>query len=175
MTNKVKSTKKLRFPLRYLPKKLTIKDRKKQLNMLVKSRKLYKKGKYYTRKNVSSYKSTKSKHLSNVNKIYNIDRVGSTEELSKATGCSKEALSEIIRKGEGAYYSSGSRPNQTAQSWGIARLASAITSGKAAVVDYKILENGCKSNSKALKLARKAQKKYGRTVRRAPKTTIAMS
>lgn len=165
-------TKKQRVPLRYLPKNLTIKDRKKQLNMLVKSRKLYKKGKYYTRKNVSSYKSTKSKHLLHVNKIYNIDKVGSTKELSKATGCSTEALSEIIRKGEGAYYSSGSRPNQNAQSWGIARLASAITSGKAAVIDYKILENGCKSNSKALKLARLAKNKYGKTLRRVYKTSV---
>ena len=162
-------TKKQRFPLRYLPKKLTMKDRKNQFNMLVKSRKLYKKGKYYTRKAVPSYKSTKSKHLLNVKKIYNIDKVGPTEELAKATGCSKGALTDIIRKGEGAYFSSGSRPNQTAQSWGVARLASAITSGKAAVVDYKVLENGCKSNSKALKLAKRAQKKYGKTVRRAPK------
>ena len=167
-----KNTKKQRFPLRYLPKKLTKKDKKKQLKMLIKSRKLYKKGKYFTRKAVSSYKSTKSKHLLDVKKIYNIDKVGPTEELAKATGCSKDALSQIIKKGEGAYFSSGSRPNQTAQSWGIARLASSVTAGKAAVVDYKILENGCKSNSKALKLARKAQKKYGKTVRRAPKTTV---
>jgi hypothetical protein len=166
------NTKKQRVPLRYLPKNLTIKDRKKQLNMLVKSRKLYKKGKYYTRKNVSSYKSTKSKHISNVNKIYNVDKVGPTKELSKATGCSTEALSEIIRKGEGAYYSSGSRPNQTAQSWGKARLASAITSGKAAIIDYKILENGCKPNSKALKMARLAKKKYGKSLRRAYKTAV---
>ena len=175
MTNKAKSPKNQKVPLRYLPKRLTIKDRKKQLNMLVKSRKLYKKGKYYTRKNVGSYKSTKSKHLLDVNKIYNIDNVGATNDLAKATGCSKEALSAIIRKGEGAYYSSGSRPNQNAQSWGLARLASSITAGKAAVVDYNILENGCKRNSTALKLARKAQKKYGKTLRRAPKTSTAMS
>ena len=58
----------------------------------------------------------------------------------------------------GAYYSSGSRPNQTAESWGIARLASAITSGKSAVIDYHLLEEGCKKNSKALKLAKKAER-----------------
>jgi hypothetical protein len=140
--------------------------------MLIKSRKLYKKGKYYTRKNIGSYKLIKSKHLSNVKKIYNIDKVGATDEMVKATRCSKEALSEIIRKGEGAYYSSGSRPNQTAQSWGVARLASAITSGKASVIDLDILEKGCKSNSKALQLAHKAQKKYGKTLRRAPKISV---
>jgi len=72
-------------------------------------------------------------------------------------------LSEIVRKGEGAYYSSGSRPNQTPQSWAYARLASAITGGKAAKVDYHILEKGCKPDSKALKLA----KKYNDTQREA--------
>jgi hypothetical protein len=162
-------TKKQWFPLRYLPKKLTMKDRRKQAKMLLKSKKLYKKGRYYTRKNLSSYKSLKSKHIIDVNRIYNVSKVGATKELEKATGCSKLSLSEIIRKGEGAYYSSGSRPNQTAQSWGIARLASAITSGKASVIDYKILENGCKTNSKALILAKKAVKKYGKTLRHAPK------
>ena len=92
--------------------------------------------------------------------------------MSKATGCKKDALAKIINKGAGAYYSSGSRPNQTAQSWGIARLASAITSGKAAAVDYNILEKGCKPKSKALTLAKKAKKKYGHGTRRVPKIKI---
>ena len=162
-------TKKQEFPLRYLPKNLTLKDKRKQVKMLLKSRKLYKKGKYYTRKNLSSYKSLKSKHIIDVNRIYHISKVGATKELEKATGCSKSSLSEIIKKGEGAYYSSGSRPNQSAQSWGRARLASAITSGKASVIDYKILENGCKPNSKVLTLAKKAIKKYGKTLRHTPK------
>ena len=74
-----------------------------------------------------------------------------------------------MRKGEGAYYSSGSRPNQTSQSWGLARLASSITSGKAAAVDYSILEKGCKKNSKALRLAKLAKKKHGHGTRRVPK------
>jgi hypothetical protein len=64
------------------------------------------------------------------------------------------ALSKIISKGEGAYFSSGSRPNQTAQSWGVARLASSITGGKAAAIDYHILKDECAKNSRALKLAK---------------------
>ena len=67
-------------------------------------------------------------------------------------------LRKIVSKGMGAYYSSGSRPNQTAESWGIARLASAITGGKSAVVDYHLLEKGCNKKSKSLKLAKKAKK-----------------
>jgi len=70
-------------------------------------------------------------------------------------------LKDIVRKGEGAYYSSGSRPNQTAQSWGLARLASALTSGKAAAIDFDILDKGCDHNKKAFILANKAKKKYG--------------
>ena len=64
------------------------------------------------------------------------------------TGCKSSALNKIVRKGEGAYYSSGSRPNQTPQSWGIARLASSITGGKAAAVDYDIITEGCDASNK---------------------------
>ncbi len=155
--------------LRYLPKNLTVKDKKRQSKMLMKSRRLYKKGKYYTRKRLLSFKSKKSPHIIKAIKIYNVDKIGATNELAKATGCSKKSLAKIINKGAGAYYSSGSRPNQTSQSWGIARLASAITSGKAAAVDYNILEKGCNPKSKALTLAKKARRKYGHGTRRARK------
>jgi hypothetical protein len=158
--------------LRYLPKKLTRKDRKNQSKMLLKSRRLYKKGKYFTRKAVSSFKSKKSPHILKAMKIYKVPKIGATNELAKATGCSKKALAKIINKGEGAYFSSGSRPNQSAQSWGLARLASSITSGKAAAVDYSILENGCKPGSKALKLAKKAKRKHGHGTRKVPKVKL---
>jgi len=54
----------------------------------------------------------------------------------------------------GAYYSSGSRPNQTAQSWGKARLYSAISGGPASKSDGHILREGCDKTSKALKLSK---------------------
>jgi hypothetical protein len=162
----------MKINLHYLPKRLTRKDRKKQGKQLMKSRNLYKKGIYYSRPKVESFKSKKSNHIINAEKIYHIDKIGATDELATATGCSKSALAKIINKGAGAYYSSGSRPNQTAQSWGIARLASAITSGKAAAVDYHILEEGCKFNSKALTLAKKARAKHGHGTRRVPKVKM---
>jgi hypothetical protein len=150
-----------KIPVRYIPYKLTKKDKLKQKTALQKSRKLYKKGKYFTRPKVASFKSKPSKHILNAQKIYGIKNISPNKELATKTGCSVSALRQIVKKGEGAYYSSGSRPNQTAQSWGYARLASAITSGKSAAVDYKILENGCKHKGKAFKLATKAKKKYG--------------
>lgn len=156
----------MKVNIKYLPKKLSRKDKKKQSKMLIKSRKLYKKGIYYNRKPVKSFKSTKSPHVIKAMKIYKVDKIQPDANLARATGCSKYALKKIVNKGQGAYFSSGSRPNQTAQSWGIARLASSITGGKAAAVDYSILLEGCKPKSKALTMAKKAKKKIGRATRK---------
>ena len=150
----------IKFPIRYIPRKLTRKDKQQQINMLIKSKNLYKKHKYYTRKNISSYKNKKSKHILNAYKIYNIKNIIPSKELSQKTGCKMSALNQIVKKGEGAYYSSGSRPNQTPQSWGLARLASSLTSGKAAAVDYDIIDKGCNHKKKAFILANKSRKKY---------------
>jgi len=152
--------KSISFPIKYLPKNITRKDKQKQINMLLKSRKLYKKNKYYTRKKISSYNNKKSNHILNAYKIYNIHNIKPSKELSLKTGCSISALNQIVKKGEGAFYSSGSRPNQTPQSWGLARLASAITSGKAAAVDYDIINKGCNHKKKAFILASKSRQKY---------------
>lgn len=163
-----------KVPSRYVPENLNYKDKIKQKNMLVKSRKLYKRKKYFSRTPVKSYKSKTSSHITNAKKIYNINTIKPSKKLSIKTGCSISALKKIIKKGKGAYYSSGSRPNQTAHSWGIARLASAITGGKASAIDYKIIEEGCKHNKKTFKLAKKAKKKYKNGMRKTRKTVIKM-
>lgn len=154
-------TKKLKVPLRYLPMTLSNKDKEKQKRMLMKSRKLYKEDKYYTREKLKTFINKTSNHIINARKTYKIKSIKPSNELAKKTGCSLRGLQKIVNKGEGAYFSSGSRPNQTAQSWGIARLASAITSGKSAAIDYNILEKECDHNKKAFKLAKEAKKKYG--------------
>jgi hypothetical protein len=151
----------VKVPIRYLPSSLSNKDKLKQKEMLLKSRKMYNKKQYYTRKPLKSYKNKTSKHILNARKIYKIEKITPNKELSKATGCSVDALQKIVSKGEGAYFSSGSRPNQTAQSWGLARLASSISSGKSAAVDFEILDKGCDHNKKAFKLAKQSKKKYG--------------
>lgn len=152
--------KQIRVPIRYLPKTLSEKDKLKQKTMLQLSRKLYKKGKYYTRKQLPSYKNKPSNHIVNARKIYKVQNITPNKQLSIATGCSISALKKIVKKGEGAYYSSGSRPNQTPQSWGFARLASSITAGKSAAVDYDILDKGCNHSKKAFILANKSRKMY---------------
>lgn len=149
------------IPQRYIPKSLKQKDKIKQRKNLKKSRKLYKKGIYYSRPKVDSFKSKESPHIKNLKKMYSIENI-EIPELAKKTQCSEDALNKIIQKGQGAYFSSGSRPNQTGHSWGIARLASSLTGGNASVIDYRELEEGCKPNSKPLVLAKKRCKKVGR-------------
>ena len=150
----------VKFSSRYVPKSLTRRDKKKQIAMLLKSKRLYKQNKYYNRKKIASYKNKKSNHIENARKIYNIETILPNKELSLKTGCKISALRQIVKKGQGAYFSSGSRPNQTPQSWGFARLASSLTSGKAAAVDYDIIKQGCDHKKKAFILANKSRKKY---------------
>lgn len=99
-----------------------------------------------------------SKHIQHAKEIYNITSITPSSQLANKTGCKLSALRKIVNKGEGAYYSSGSRPNQTAKSWGIARLASSITSGNSALVDFDIMDKGCNHRKRAFQLANKARK-----------------
>ena len=55
---------------KYLPRSLSKKDKKIIKNQLNKSKRLYKKGKYHTRKKVKSFKSKKSNHVENAKRIY---------------------------------------------------------------------------------------------------------
>jgi hypothetical protein len=147
-----------KIPNRYVPGNLTSKDKKIQLTMLKKSRRMYKNKKYFTRKKVASFKNKKSSHIQNAQRIYGVKTIVPNQELARKTGCSLNALNQIVKKGEGAYYSSGSRPNQTARSWGLARLASSVTGGNAAIVDFHILKDGCDHKKKAYTLANKRMK-----------------
>ena len=137
----------------YVPNTLTPKDRRKQLSMLKNSRNLYKKGRFYTRNKVNSFTSKVSKHILKARKLYSIKHIRPSKELSRASGCPMHVLKGIVKKGEGAYYSSGSRPNQTAQSWAYARLASALTGGKSSRVDFHLVSQ-CDPKKKAFQLAK---------------------
>lgn len=148
----------MQFIKRYLPDTLSKRDKTRQRKELTKSRRLYKQGKYYTRKTMRSFNTKPSKHLARAATIYHIDKIRPSRELSRATGCSMKGLRRIVKKGEGAYYSSGSRPNQTPQSWGYARLASAITGGNASLVDFHILKDECDHRKPAYRLAQKPRK-----------------
>lgn len=132
-------------------------DERRQREALRRSRRAYRRGKRVGRPtNLKSFRSRESPHVRRAKRLYNVDSVGASKEYAKATGCTRSGLARIVRKGAGAYFSSGSRPNQTAQSWGRARLASATTGGNAARYDMHILEETCGPASRALRLARRS-------------------
>jgi hypothetical protein len=143
-----------KIPRRYIPKTLKRQDREKQIRNIRKSRKMYKKGHFFIRPRLASFKSRPSSHSEKAKKMYNIDSIVASLELARKTGCSVSSLEKILSKGRGAYFS-GSRPNQTPESWARARLASAITGGPASKVDYDIIKKGCSSGSKALSIAQR--------------------
>ena len=87
----------MNFPMRYLPAQLYARDKKKQARMLIRSKRLYKKQQYYTRKPLSSYKNKTSKHIRNAQRIYKIQQITPSNELAKKTGCSLSALNQIVR------------------------------------------------------------------------------
>tara|TARA_B110000971_G_scaffold221291_1_gene267798 strand:+ start:793 stop:2127 length:1335 start_codon:yes stop_codon:yes gene_type:complete len=118
---------------------LSRKDKKKQQKNLKKSSNDYDKGKYTERPKLKSFKSKKSNWTSKFAKKYGED-VKTYKEISKATGIPVPALKAVVKKGMGAYYSSGSRPNQTAESWGKARMYSYIMGGPTRKVDNHITE-----------------------------------
>ena len=126
---------KRKIPKQYLPSSLTPADRKKQEESI-------RKGK--PRPKVESFKSKRSSHVVAFEKKYK------TKITDKAfiykNIISKKGVDEIISKGKGAYFSSGSRPNQTPSSWANARLASVIMGGPARKVDKAIWDKYKKLN-----------------------------
>ena len=54
----------------------------------------------------------------------------------------RKQAQQIIKKGMAAYFTGGSRPNQTPASWGKARLYSVIMGGKARKIDKTEWEEG---------------------------------
>tara|TARA_B110000046_G_C12916898_1_gene365332 strand:+ start:57 stop:497 length:441 start_codon:yes stop_codon:yes gene_type:complete len=124
-----------KYPKKYT-NKLSSKDKKKQLKALNKSSKNYKKGKYYERPKMKSFKNKKSSWTQKFHKLY--PEAKTLKQIEKVTGIPKKALMAVKKKGMGAYYSSGSRPNQTAESWGKARMYAYIFGSPTRKYDHHI-------------------------------------
>ena len=121
-----------KIPRRYTAR-LSRRDKSKQKNNLIKSRKMYKKGVYVDRPKLKSYPKKRSQWIVKFEKRYN--RKITDKNFIDKNIISKKGQNKILSKGRGAYYSSGSRPNQTSSSWAYARLASVIMGGPARKVD----------------------------------------
>ena len=131
MTKKTKR----KIPSKYTAR-LSRRDKSKQKKNLIKSRKMYKKGIYVDRPKLKSYPKKRSKWIVKFEKRYN--RKITDKNFIDKNILSIKGQNQILSKGRGAYYSSGSRPNQSSSSWAYARLASVIMGGKARKVDNKI-------------------------------------
>ena len=137
---KNKSVKKKCGGKRKIPKKytrgLSKRDSAKQSKALRTARKSYKKGKYVDRPKLKSYKKKESGWTAKFHKRY--PNAKTVPQIARATGIPSKVLNAVKRKGMGAYYSSGSRPNQTSQSWGKARMYSYILGGPTRKIDHEI-------------------------------------
>ena len=116
------------LPKKYVPKGLSKEDKKKQVKSI----------KEGTDRPKVDYKTKRSSHIIKFENKYN-KKINDFSWISKNL-LKREGINQIIKKGEGAYYSAGSRPNTSARQWALARLASALTGGAAAKVDRNILD-----------------------------------
>ena len=108
---------------KYVPKSLSPKDRAAQLDSIRK----------HTDRPRVSYPHKRSPWVQKFEKKYK-------HKITDAAWIHKHILRRsgqqlILRRGRGAYYSAGSRPNQTPSSWAYARLAAVIMGSPARRVD----------------------------------------
>ena len=113
------------IPKRYLPDTLKGKDRQKQIKSIFEGKD----------RPETKVKSRKSSWTTAFDKKYGkeLDAMKgkrSKRNIAKITGIPYKAVDAVYKKGEGAYYSSGSRPNQTPSSWARGRLYAYIMGGK---------------------------------------------
>ena len=127
------------IPKRYLPDTLKGKDRQAQIKSIFEKK---------DRPDIDTkkVKEKKSSWTTQFSKKYGDELDGmkgkrSKSNIAKITGIPFKAVNEVYKKGEGAYYSSGSRPNQTPSSWARGRLYAYIMGGaKVRKADKSITE-----------------------------------
>lgn len=124
-----KGKQKKKVPKTYVPKGLSKEDKKKQEKSILEKK---------DRPKVDSFKSKRSGWAEKFEKKYGkkiTNKKWINDNILKSKG---QEL--IMDKGKGAYYSSGSRPNQTPFSWAYGRLASVIMGGASRRIDKDIWE-----------------------------------
>ena len=157
----------MNIPQHYIPDTLSPQDRNKQKKQVKKSIKNYRKNskKYVVRDKLDSFASKPSNHIVDLKRVYpHIKSMAHLKKISKEFNIPVSGVKKIIEKGQGAYFSSGSRPNQTPDSWAYARLASTVLGRNACKVDSHIIkQNGVTCES--------LRKKYEETAKKNPKVT----
>ena len=124
------------IPKRYLPDTLSKSERQKQIKSIFEKKE----------RPETKVKDKKSSWTVKFDKAYGdeLDAMKgkrSKSNIAKVTGIPLKAINEVYKKGEGAFYSSGSRPNQTSSSWARGRIYAYIMGGsKVRKVDKDITE-----------------------------------
>lgn len=113
----------------YVPKGLTKEDKKKQVESIKKET---------IRPKLKSFQSKRSSWVEKFEKKYGY-KITNKSRIQKEI-VSKTGMDKILKKGMAAYFTGGSRPNQTPFSWSNARLASVILGGPARKVDKDLWE-----------------------------------
>lgn len=116
-----------------------------QVKQLEKSRRGYKLDIFTDRKDLPSFKEKPSSYVLKVKKITGLpvnfdklaDKLTRTQNRRRMV---RKGFEEIYDKGKAAFYSSGSRPNQTPESWGKARVASVLVGGPSRKIDIAIVK-----------------------------------
>ena len=110
-----------KIPRRYIPDTLTKSQRQKQIKSIFEGTE---RPKLDTKKRKSSYTIDFNKRYGK--RLEEMKGGKSVKNIAKVVGLPEKALKEVFEKGEGAYFSAGSRPNQAASSWAYGRLYSYI-------------------------------------------------
>ena len=114
------------IPKRYIPDTLSPSERKKQIKSIFENKK---------RPEVST-KTRRSSWAVKFEKKYKTTIMDDKFIIKNII--TKKGMEEILDKGRGAYFSSGSRPNVNKEQWARGRLATVILGGGTRRIDKKI-------------------------------------
>lgn len=112
-----------------------VRDKEAREQEILRQRAAYKQGRYVDPKRYPEVPEKKSDWTEQWRQKHPDTPITNLTAVSRLTGIPVHRLKQVVAKGRGAYYSSGSRPNQTPHSWAYARLASVLLGGPALQVD----------------------------------------
>ena len=123
---------------KYVPNQLTPSDRRKQIESIERGT---------VRPKVKSFNSRRSSWAVKFERKYGT-KISNYKWIS-GNLLKRKGIDEVLKRGRAAYFTSGSRPNQTPTSWARARLASVLLRGPAYKVDKDIVKKHKVTKKKA--------------------------
>lgn len=119
----------MKIPKRYIPDSLTKKQKQKQIKSI---------HEHTHRPVLKNVKTRRSKWTVKATNYFGDRR--SLKDIASKLKINVKGLKEIYKKGEKAYFTSGSRPNQTPYSWAQARVYAVLFGSPARQIDKDIVD-----------------------------------